>query len=331
MKHRRVAIFVPHAGCPQQCSFCDQRMISGAVKAPTPEDVRKIAAEALTHAGKDAQLAFFGGSFTAMDRSYMISLLESAREFVENGSYSGIRISTRPDAINDEVLAILKRYHVTDIELGAQSMCNDVLRANTRGHTAEDTRTAAKLIKQRGFGLGLQMMTGLYGDTNDTTVHTAQQITALSPDTVRIYPVLVLRGTGLEHLYRTGEYAPLTLNDAVERCAQLLKLFGEKGIAVIRLGLHDSPELKANLVAGPYHPAFRELCESRLMLNVALTELKSKGIAKGDIRLLVSPRCVSRMIGQKRGNLAALAGLGYNAKVVARDETAYLKVIPEVG
>jgi histone acetyltransferase (RNA polymerase elongator complex component) len=328
MRHRRVAIFVPHAGCPQQCSFCDQRHISGEAKPPTPEDARQAAKEALQHIGKGAQIAFFGGSFTAMDRAYMASLLEAVQEFIEDGSYAGIRISTRPDAIDGDILEALKKYHVTDIELGAQSMSDEVLQANTRGHTAEDTRKAAKMVKQWGFGLGLQMMTGLYGDTDNTTVHTAQQIAALAPDSVRIYPVLVLRGTALERLYRAGAYEPLTLEGAVERCARLLKLFGEKGVPVIRLGLHDSPALKGSLVAGPYHPAFRELCESRLMLREALAEIERNGIPKGDVRLYVSPRCVSKMIGQKRENLVALHGLGYCAKVISSEGTAYLKAIP---
>jgi histone acetyltransferase (RNA polymerase elongator complex component) len=306
-------------------------MISGTAKPPTPEDARQIAKDAVGQAGKDAEIAFFGGSFTAMGRAYMVSLLEAVQEFIEDGSYAGIRISTRPDAIDEDVLATLKRYHVTDIELGAQSMCDEVLLANMRGHSAEDTKKAAKLIKEWGFGLGLQMMTGLYCDTEDTTVHTAQAIAALSPNTVRIYPVLVLRGTALERLYRSAEYTPLTINEAVERCAGLLELFQEKGIPVIRLGLHDSPELKSNLVAGPYHPAFRELCESRLMLREAIGQIEANGIPKGDIKLYVSPRCVSKMIGQKRENLAALSGLGYRGKVISREKTAYLKVIPEAG
>jgi histone acetyltransferase (RNA polymerase elongator complex component) len=306
-------------------------MISGTAKPPTPEDARKTAKDALAHAGKGAQIAFFGGSFTAMERSYMISLLEAVREFIEDGSYAGIRISTRPDAIDGEILEILRKYRVTDIELGAQSMCDDVLRANTRGHTAEDTRKASKLIKQWGFGLGLQMMTGLYGDTDNITVHTAHEIAALTPDCVRIYPVLTLRGTALERLRSTGDYVPQTLNGAVDLCTRLLELFQEKGIPVIRLGLHDSPELKSSFVAGPYHPAFRELCESRLMLRQALAEIEKNGIPKGNVRLYVSPRCVSKMTGQKRGNLLALNNLGYSAKVVSCENTAYLKVIPAIN
>ncbi len=322
-----VPIFVPHVGCPRQCSFCDQRMISGKAGPPSPEEAHGIAAQAVrTLKRGTAQIAFFGGSFTAMNRDYMTSLLESVQEFINDGTYTGIRISTRPDAVDREILTILQRYHVSDIELGAQSMSDEVLEANMRGHTAGDTRNAAKLIREFGFGLGLQMMTGLYKDTQDTIKHTAQSIIDMTPNTVRIYPALVLKGTVLEQLYYDGRYKPHGLDEATSQCARLLSDFTESGIKVIRIGLHDSPQLKESLVAGPYHPAFRELCESKLMLCEALEEIEKNCVNRGTLTLFVSPACVSRMVGQKRANLVKLKELGFNAKVHADENVAHLKV-----
>ncbi len=322
-----VAIFVPHAGCPQQCSFCDQRMISGKTAPPSPKEARETAEKAAkTMKRGTAQLAFFGGSFTAMDREYMISLLKSVQGFIDDGTYRGIRISTRPDAIDEETLEILKRYNVTDIELGAQSMSDEVLRANMRGHTAKDTQAAARLIRESGFGLGLQMMVGLYKDTPNTIRHTAQSIIDITPDTARIYPVLVLKGTMLEQLYNDGLYRPLDVEEATSQCAGLLSDFLKNGIKVIRVGLHDSPELKESFVAGPYHPALRELCESKLMLREALDEIERNVFRGRELELLVSPACVSRMTGQKRENIKKLKDMGFEARVLADAGMEHLKV-----
>ncbi len=319
MRHSNIAIFVPHKGCPQQCSFCNQRTISGTALPPSPKDVRELLTGALAGVKdrKNAEIAFFGGSFTAIDRQEMVALLEAASEFVGPEGFSGIRISTRPDAIGREVLAILKRYGVTSIELGAQSMDDEVLAANRRGHTAEDVRRASRLIREAGFSLGLQMMVGLYRDTADGAERTAEELILLEPDTVRIYPTVILRGTRLAELYCQKEYQPMTLSAAVELCAGLLLKFEQAGVRVIRLGLHASPEIEREMLAGLYHPAFRELCESRIYRNRAEALLKELPLEKcgREITLSVNSRAVSKMIGQNRCNLLELEKPGWKIRV----------------
>lgn len=323
MKHSNIAIFVPHNGCPHQCTFCNQREITGQGFQPSPEDVKAAAETARLSLGektRNAEIAFFGGSFTAIDRQYMISLLEAAAPLVHSGEFYGIRLSTRPDAIDDEVLDILEKYSVTAIELGAQSMDDEVLRLNKRGHTAADVTVAAKKIRDRGFSLGLQMMTGLYGSQPETDKKTARALAALQPDTMRIYPTVVLQGTELAELFRKGMYQPPTLEETVSLCAGLIPFFEEKNISVIRLGLHDSDSLRQHMTAGVFHPALRELCEGRMMLESALKQLAKRNIHSGTVEFTVHSRSVSRFIGQKKCNLLALSEREIRA-VVLRDDT----------
>ena len=317
-KHANVAIFVPHLGCPNQCSFCDQREISGAVSAPTAQEVKAACKQALRQLGegaREAEIAFFGGSFTAIDPAYQRELLEAAFPFVGPQGFGGIRLSTRPDAIDRDILSMLKSYGVTAVELGAQSMDDRVLEMNRRGHNAQAVRDASRIIREAGLELGLQMMLGLYGDSPQGAMETAREFAALGADTVRIYPTVVLRRTQLETLYQSGEYLPMEFEEAVELSARLLEFFGEQGIRVIRCGLHDSPSLEENRVAGPYHPAFREVCEGRMFLRRALRLLE--GMPQGEATLWVEPRNLSRMIGQKRCNLLELQRRGYRVKVKA--------------
>ena len=327
MKHANISLFVPHMGCPHQCSFCNQKTISGSVRALTPADVTETLNKAVSD-GVDphnTEIAFFGGSFTAIRRDYMISLLEVTKPFIENGNFCGIRISTRPDAIDDEILGILKEYKVTSIELGAQSTDEQVLLLNHRGHTRDDIIKASKLIKKNGFSLGLQMMTGLLGDTPEKSLKTAEDIISLKPDTVRIYPTIVLEGTYLGELYKKGDYSPQTVEEAVDVCALLLKRFYEENITVIRLGLHSGGNVEEGFLAGPYHPAFGELCESKIYLERAkelLSEkypIENKNICsltqKKIITLYVNDREISKMTGQKSGNKIALKRAGWEVSV----------------
>ena len=322
MKHSNVAIFVPHNGCPNQCSFCNQREITGKNEQPTADDVKnaiKTAEDSLGEDTKNAEIAFFGGSFTAIDRNYMIELLSAAAPSVQSGKFYGIRISTRPDAIDSEILDILQKYGVTAVELGAQSMSDDVLLANHRGHTSTDVVNASTMIKERGMSLGLQMMTGLYKSNDEKDTQTAEKIAALEPETVRIYPTVVLKGTELYDLYTSGEYKPQTLDEGVNLCSKLLKFFEEKDINVIRLGLHDSDSLRENMAASAYHPAFRELCESEIMYKNALEELNKMNIKMGVVEFFINPKSVSRFIGQKRKNLDRLSKLGITA-IIRQDD-----------
>ncbi len=255
----------------------------------------------------------------------MRSLLDATTPYIDR--FKGIRISTRPDCIDDEVLDLLKTYHVTTIELGAQSMDDTVLLANDRGHTAADVRRASELIKSRGFDLGLQMMTGLYQSTPESDWQTAREFITLQPSCVRIYPTIVMRGTRLGELYEQGVYQPQTLEEAVALCARLIRLFEEKDarVRVIRVGLHDTESLKENRLAGPYHPAFKELCESRIMLDKAVALLRQKDAGKYTLR--VSPQCRSKMTGNKKNNLHALKELGYEIQIKEDDRLSYLEVI----
>ncbi|MDR1630094.1 MAG: radical SAM protein [Oscillospiraceae bacterium] len=314
-RHANVALFVPHAGCPHQCSFCNQRAISGKQVLPDEQDVERAVQTAL-QSGADpnhSEIAFFGGSFTAIDREYMLRLLHAAEPYCRAGHFRGIRISTRPDCVSDGMLSLLKAHCVTSIELGAQSMCDSVLQKNGRGHTAQDTRAACARIKAHGFSLGLQMMTGLPGDDGGAT-HTARELIALAPDTVRIYPTVVLKGTDLAKLYARGEYLPQTLGEAVSLCAELLLLFHSAGVKVIRAGLHSGGEVASDVVAGPYHPAFRELCEGEIYFRLARDEILSRDLS-GALTIKVNPSERSKMAGQKRKNLLRLRELGADCRV----------------
>ncbi len=325
-KHSNISIFVPHIGCPNKCSFCNQRHITGVSLAPHAEDVISAvndAKKSKNYNPETTQIAFFGGSFTAINRNYMMSLLTVAASFVKNGDVSGIRISTRPDAIDEEILALLKENYVTAIELGAQSLNDRVLKMNNRGHKCADVENASRLIKEAGFELGLQIMTGLYTDNDEKAIKTAEKVIEIAPDTVRIYPTIVLKDTTLAALYLDGIYKPQKLDEAIILASKLYTMFSNAGIKVIRLGLH-SIEAEAYL-AGPWHPAFSELCMSNIMLGKALSLLSEKG----NYIIYVGKSDVPKMIGQKRSNILHLETLGYFCKVKQKEGLQELEIIVE--
>ena len=314
--HSNISIFVPHLGCPNKCSFCNQHHIAGACELPTEESIKnavEIAKSSKKYNPYTTEIAFFGGSFTAIDREYMLNLLKAAKVYVDNGDVSGIRISTRPDAIDAEVLILLKEYGVTTIELGAQSMDDRVLRLNERGHTAEDVSNASNLIKKFDFSLGLQMMTGLYGSNDETDIFTAKKIILLSPDCVRIYPTITLKNTKLAELYNDGVYCPLTLDESVKLCVKINDMFESAGIPVIRLGLHTID--KNAYIAGPWHPAFKELCDS-YVFREKIAEKLSK---KGKYNVFVNPCNISKAIGQSKENIVHFKNCGYDITVKKDD------------
>lgn len=311
MKHINVALFVPDEGCPHRCSFCNQKTISGKSQKLTLEDIDDAVKIASENGDGKGEIAFFGGSFTAIPKEYMISLLERAKLYIDKGLFEGIRISTRPDCITEEILTLLKEYGVTSIELGCQSMSDEVLLKNGRGHTADDVVKAAEPIKKFGFEFGVQMMTGLYGDSDDGAIKSAEKLIALSPDTARIYPTVVLEGTRLCELYERNEYKPQTIEEAAELCAKLIPMFEKKGIRIIRLGLHSGGNVEEGFIAGAYHPAFREICESKIYLKAILNIIEKENVPKANITLTVNKKCVSALVGQKRSNIEKLRSMGY--------------------
>ncbi len=330
MKHANISLFVPHLGCPHQCSFCNQKTISGAVEPLSPEKVNETLQNAVSDGvdPENTEIAFFGGSFTAIERDYMLSLLDATKPFLEEKKFCGIRISTRPDAINDEILTILKDYGVTSIELGAQSTDDEVLSFNNRGHSREDIIKASALIKAYGFSLGLQMMTGLYRSTDEKDYKTAADIVQLKPDTVRIYPTITLEGTYLGELYKSGEYKPQSIEAAASVCAKLLKLFYDNNINVIRLGLHSGGNVEDGYLAGPYHPAFGELCEGEIYLSEAVKKLEN--IPAGEIIIYVSPTEISKMTGQGKRNKAFLEKMGYIVKIKQKNNLKKYQIETEI-
>ena len=312
---------MPDEGCPHRCSFCNQKTISGKSRPLRVEDIEAAVETALSSADcGDGEIAFFGGSFTAIERGYMLSLLSKAEEYVNKGLFKGIRISTRPDCIDAEILTLLKKHKVTSVELGCQSMDDEVLLLNERGHSSADAVKAAALIKEYGFELGVQMMTGLYGDTAERSVRTAERLISLKPDTVRIYPTVVLENTRLASLYQAGEYRPQTIEEAADLCAELLMMFHEADIRVIRLGLHSGGNVEEGYLAGAYHPAFREIAESRIYLKKITEEIEKAGFAEGEAEITVGSRYISMASGQKRSNINALSALGYKVKITGNDE-----------
>ena len=323
MKHANVAFFVPMVGCPHRCSFCDQNSITGESGIPTPEEIDltlKKASRELRGFSEKSEIAFFGGSFTMIPRELMVSLLAPAKKWVDRKAFSGIRISTRPDAIDEEVLALLKEYGVTAIELGAQSCSDAVLEKNRRGHTFADTQKAAELIREAGFSLGLQMMTGMPGSSRDDDILTAARFAALKPETMRIYPALVLKNTLMAKWFEDGEYVPQTVEEAAAECAELLDIFELYKIRVIRLGLHAEESLEDGLVAGPYHPAFREICES-LRFRKKIAPMLCR-LPKGSYVLSVAPGDVSKCTGQHKSNIEHWQKLGYEIKIVPDNKLA---------
>lgn len=241
----------------------------------------------------------------------MISLLEAAKPFIN--AFYGIRISTRPDCIDDEVLQILKSYGVTSIELGAQSMDNAVLSANKRGHTSYDVETAAKKIREYGFSLGLQMMTGLYKSTYEIDVYTAEKFIQMQPDTVRIYPTVIMKNTDLADYYIKKDYIPYSLEKSVNLCAKLITMFEKANINIIRLGLHYSDSLVKNSYGNNYHPAFKELCESKIFFEKFISI--SERFKDKNITVCINQKSISKFLGQKKSNLNTFNKMGYKLNI----------------
>ncbi len=330
MKHQYIIpIFVPHLGCPNDCIFCNQKSISGQKKNMTKEEAKNIIDNYLNNLNdSDAliEIAFFGGSFTAINENLQNELLELAYTYVKEGKVESIRISTRPDYIDKNILKRLKKYKVKTIELGVQSANDFVLKRANRGHTFEDVKKASKLIRWYGFRLGHQMMVGLPESTRQDEINTAKALIKLKPKMVRIYPVLVVKNTKLEKEYESGIYKALPLPQAVETCKQLVRMFSDKNIDIIRVGLQNTDEIsdpsseKSEVVAGPYHPAFRQLVESGLWYDAIVEKIKKLNVKVKEVQVTVNPLDVNNVIGHKKDNVLKLKEF-YDVDLVLKQDS----------
>ncbi len=331
-----IPIFVPHLGCTFDCVFCNQKSISGQKNKLTTKEVENIVDNYLKELEKQeeknkqvdevkVEIAFYGGSFTAIDDKYQEELLKIAYSYIKKGKIQGIRISTRPDAIDKKILKRLKKYKVKTIELGVQSANDHVLQKANRGHTFADVVKASKLIKWYGFKLGHQMMVGLPESTKEDEINTAKELVKLKPKIVRIYPVLVVKNTKLEEDYKKGEYQALPLVQAVETSKELINIFNNKKIEIIRVGLQGTDEItdpsneNSEVVAGPYHPAFRQLVESGLWYDSIVTKIKKLNTKVQEVEVTVNPTDVSNVIGHKKENVLKLKEL-YDVDLVLKQD-----------
>jgi len=306
-RHFTIPVFVPELACPNRCVFCNQRNISGTLVMPQPSDVVEIIENHLATIPRDSEteIGFFGGNFTGIEPEVQQSYLEIAEKYIKAGEVKSIRLSTRPDYIDRERLTFLKKFTVTTIELGAQSLDDEVLQLSGRGHTVKDVEAASKLIRERGFSLGLQMMVGLPGDTPEKSIATAHRIVELGASCTRIYPTLVIRDTQLEKMYLAGKYIPLTLDEAVETTALLAGIFEEAGIKILRIGLHPSEGLLGgeSLVAGPFHVAFGELVSTMQWAKIFRQKLAGITPDKSSSLLVeVAPGQLNAAVGHKAAN-----------------------------
>ena len=310
-----IPIFVPHLGCPNDCIFCNQKSISGQKKNMTKEEAKKIIDDYLENIKNEEagiEIAFYGGSFTAIETNLQEELLEMAYEYIKEGKIESVRISTRPDCINKEILKRLKKYKVKTIELGVQSANDYILKRTNRGHTFEDVKKASKMIRWNGFKLGHQMMVGLPESTRIDEINTARALIKLKPKMVRIYPVLVVKNTQLEKEYQEGKYDPLPLVQAVEICKELVRMFADKKIEIIRVGLQNTDEIaeprckQSEVVAGPYHPAFRQLVESAMWYDAIVEKIKKLNMKVKEVEVSVNPIDANNVIGHKKENVMKL-------------------------
>ncbi len=309
-----IPIFVPHLGCPNDCIFCNQKSISGQKEKMTKEKAKEIIDDYLKNIKEDAEIeiAFYGGSFTAIETKLQEELLQTAYEYIKTKKVESIRISTRPDCIDKETLKRLKKYKVKTIELGVQSANDYILKRTNRGHNFEDVKKASKMIRWNGFKLGHQMMVGLPESTRIDEINTAKALIKLKPQMVRIYPVLVVKNTKLEKEYKEGKYEPLPLVQAVEVCKELVRMFADKNIDIIRVGLQNTDEIaepekeESEVVAGPYHPAFRQLVESAMWYDAIVGKIKKLNVKVKEVEVTVNPIDINNVIGHKKENVLKL-------------------------
>jgi len=312
MIQKIIPIFVMYRGCPHRCIYCNERITAGNYPDRiTQVQFRNIVDKYLKTMNwntESIQIAFYGGNFTGIDQNYQTELLEAAESYIQGGPIDSIRISTRPDYIDADRIKLLKQYSVTTVEIGAQSMVNEVLNLSGRGHTSNDVKNAVNMLQNNGFETGIHLMVGLPGDTEDRFRYTVEEVIHINPDMIRIHPTIVFRNTALAEMYMEGRYEPLTMVDAVRLCKYALRKFETAHIPVIRLGLQTTSEMETtgSIVTGPYHPAFRSLVEESIFLDMASYLLKQAQQRNEEVVFLVNPKDVSNFRGLRNGNIRTL-------------------------
>jgi len=299
-----IPIFLPNLGCHERCLFCNQKAPSEGLSSPS--SVRNFIETSLNRfpsekEDREKQVAFYGGSFTAIHKDDQVRYLKEVQPFLASGLIDSIRISTRPDALDEEILSLLKEYGVKTVEVGVQSMIDEVLLLAHRGHCAADTISAASLLNRWGFEVGHQLMIGLPGDTFDRFLKTLDQVIELKPDFLRVHPTLVLKGAPLEKLWRAGEYSPLSLDEAVQWLKKGILRLEKSSISVARIGLQPTKELERDFLAGPYHPAFRQLIDSAIFFDMAKYLLQNFPNGSKAI-FFCNPKEISNLKGQRNEN-----------------------------
>lgn len=320
-KMKIIPIFVPHVGCKNDCVFCNQKTITGKgtvrVNSQYAIDIVEEFKKTINE-NTYTEIAFFGGSFTAIDIELQEELLKVGKYYKDNGVVQRIRMSTRPDAINKEILDLQKKYSVDIIELGIQSLDDEVLKLSNRGHTRKDSENASKLIKEYGFTLGHQVMPGLPGSTIEKDMKTCIDSIAMKPDIVRIYPTLIIRDTELLNMYECGLYKPLTVEVAINLTAFIYSKYMTNNINVIRIGLQNTDSINegADVVGGPFHPAFRQLVEEKIFLNSMMKVMKHKNLNNKSIKIFADNKIISELVGQNKANSIKLKNL-FNIKNIS--------------
>lgn len=301
-------VFLPHQGCSNRCIFCNQKAI--VCEIPSPQKVYQFIQSSLPSlpvkgTAREIQVAFYGGSFTKMETETQIAYLNVTRPFLLQNQIHSIRISTRPDGLNETALSLLKEYGVKTIEVGAQSMIDEVLFLCQRNHTKEDILSAVSKLRQWGFEVGVHLMMGLLGDTPEGFLHSLDQIILLRPDFVRLHPTLVLRGSPLEAIWLEGKYLPLSLEETIQGLKKAVVRLERASIPVARIGLQPSLELKEHLLAGPYHPALHQIIHSALFFDMAQTLLRDFP-DETRVTFFCHPKDLSNLIGYRRENISKL-------------------------
>ncbi len=311
MAQKIIPIFVIYKGCPNRCVYCNERITAGDYPDRITEDLfRRIVDKHLKSLDEYVyiQIAFYGGNFTGIDRNYQTELLEYAESYIRKGLVNSVRISTRPDYIDEDRAELLKNYHVKTVEIGAQSMVDEVLNLSNRGHSSDDVRRAMEILKAKGFETGIHLMAGLPGDTEERFRYTVEETIKLHPHMVRIHPTIVFQDTALAKSYQKGEYKPISMADAIKLCKYALGKFETANIPVIRLGLQMTREMEreGSIIAGPHHPAFRSLVEGSIFLDMASKLLKSTGPGKEIATFLLNPKDASDFRGMRNQNIKSI-------------------------